>query len=127
MALHARWSSGDDDWVRGSAELRGMFQSPLVWLRVPLTIICPSLNTFRLYFPKRAMQSSSQSLPIEMREPVCRLSRMCPLCASFERNVERGTVASWVACMVEPDADLTVGPVVVAWMAVQVLLSALLM
>jgi len=29
--------------------------------------------------------------------------------------------------MVEPDADLTVGPVVVAWMAVQVLLSALLM
>ena len=52
---------------------------------------------------------------------------MCPVCASFERDVERGMVASWVACMVVPEADLTVGPVVVAVMVVHVLLSVGLM
>ena len=52
---------------------------------------------------------------------------MCPVCAFFERDVERGMVASWVACMVVPEADLTVGPAVVAVMVVHVLLSVGLM
>ena len=36
-------------------------------------------------------------------------------------------VASWVACMDVPEADLTVGPAVVAVMAVHVVLSEGLM
>jgi hypothetical protein len=55
---------------------------------------------------------------MEMREPVFRLSRMCPFCAWLERDVESGMVALCVACMEVPEADLTVGPVVVAWIAV---------
>ena len=52
---------------------------------------------------------------------------MCPVCASVESDLERGMVASWVACMEVPEADRTVGPVVVTVMDVHVLLSEGLM
>ena len=64
---------------------------------------------------------------MEMREPVLRLSRMWPCCAWVESELESGMVALWVACMDVPEADLTVGPVDVARMAVHVLLSVGLM
>ena len=123
MALHARWV-----FVGGEAMVvvdggSGIFQRPLVGFRFPLTMICPFLNTLRLYFPNSAMQLSSQSFPIDISEPAFRLSRMCPVCACLERAVERGMVTWWLACMDVPKADRTVGPVDVAWIVVHVSMS----
>ena len=94
---------------------------------MPLMMIWPSLKILRLYFPNRATQSSSQSFPIEMRDPIFRLLRMWPVWACSERAGERGIVASCVACMDVPDADFTVGPVAVALIAVHDLMLGGLM
>ena len=73
MALYARLV-GVDKFLR--LVWIGMFHRPLEGFLVPLMMISPFLNTLRLYFPNRATHSSSQSFPIEMRDPVFRLSRM---------------------------------------------------
>ena len=57
----------------------GMFQSPLVVFRVPLIMICPSLMMSTWYLVKRAMQLSSQSWPIEMRDPWRSSKKNCRL------------------------------------------------
>ena len=47
----------------------GMFQRPLVVFLFPFIMICPSLIMSTWYLEKRVTQSSSQSWPIEMRDP----------------------------------------------------------
>jgi hypothetical protein len=47
----------------------GMFQSPLVVFLLPFIMIFPSLIMSTWYLEKRVTQSSSQSWPIEMRNP----------------------------------------------------------
>ncbi len=47
----------------------GMFHRPFLVLRVPCMMIWPFLRMLRLYLLKMATQSSSQSCPMEMREP----------------------------------------------------------
>ena len=54
---------------------RGIDQRPLVVSLVPVMMTVPSLIIWTSYLEKRAMQSSSQSLPMEMREPVVRPSK----------------------------------------------------
>jgi hypothetical protein len=90
----------------------GMFQSPLVVFRVPLIMICPSLMMSTWYLVKRAMQSSSQSWPIEMRDP-WRSSKKWPTCACLERAADNGTVACREDSMWVPVATWTEGPDVV--------------
>ena len=124
MALHAKLV-GVDEFLR--LVWRGMSHRPLEGFLVPLMTILPFLNTLRLYFPNRATQSLSENFPIEMRDPVFRLSRMWPVWACLERMEESGMVASCVACMVVPDADRTVGPVVFGVMVVHDLILDRLM
>ena len=52
---------------------------------------------------------------------------MWPVWACLERMEESGKVASCVACMVVPDADRKVGPVVVGVMVVHDLMLGRLM
>ena len=54
----------------------GIFQSPLSGLRVPVRMIDPFFTILTRCLSKRAVQSSSQSFPIEMRDPVVSPSRM---------------------------------------------------
>jgi hypothetical protein len=70
----------------------GMFQSPLVVFLFPFMMIFPSLMMSAWYLEKRATQSSSQSWPIEMRDP-WRASKMWLTCACLERAAAKGIVA----------------------------------
>ena len=53
---------------------KGMCQRPL-GIRLPLMMIFPFLMMCKWYFENRAAQLSSQSFPIDMRDPVDRPSR----------------------------------------------------
>jgi hypothetical protein len=90
----------------------GMFQSPLVVLLFPLMTIFPSLLMSTWYLEKRVMQSSSQSWPVEMRDP-WRSSKKWLTCACLERVADKGTVARREDSMWVPVATWTEGPDVV--------------
>ena len=66
--------------------------------------------TFKLYFENNAIQSSSHSWPIEIRNPVVRSSNMHPCCASFYKCGERFTCVCDFGAMMLPFANLTFGP-----------------
>ena len=53
----------------GAFGAKGMFHSPF-GLRGPLIMMCPFLMMCTLYFVNIAAQSSSQSLLMDIREPV---------------------------------------------------------
>ena len=63
------WESFGDCWA-GELGSSGMFHRPLVWSHKPgiITWLCFKIFTSNLV--KMAMQSSYQSCPMEMREPV---------------------------------------------------------
>jgi len=56
------------------------------------------------------VQSSSQRVPMEMRDPVERVRRTWPCCACAERAGVRGTVTRCVGDILCPFAVSTVGP-----------------
>ncbi len=86
-----------------------MFQSPLVVFLFPLIMTFPFLMMSTWYLEKRATQPSSQSWPIEMRDP-WRLSKKWPTCACLERAADKGTVARREDSMWVPVATWTEGP-----------------
>lgn len=59
-----------------------------------------------------AMQSSSQSCPTEISDPVVRFGNMCAVCACFDRWGDRRSCPHCDACSKSPLATFTVGPVV---------------
>ena len=89
---------------------RGMDHSPLAGLVRPVIIIRPSFTILTLNFVKIAIQSSSHSWPMEMREPVVSPSRTWPLEAVGESWGANGTWTEWVAFILVPSATSTVGP-----------------
>ena len=74
---------------------------------------------FTLNLVKMAMQSSSQSCPMEMREPVVRSSKTWADCALEESSVDNFKVARRFGLMTLPLATWTVGPDVVCAMCEQ--------
>ena len=79
--------------IRGGTHLgaRGMDHRPLIGLRRPVIIILPSFTILTLNFVKTAIQSSSHSWPMEMRDPVLRPSRTWPLEAVGDSCGANGT------------------------------------
>jgi hypothetical protein len=73
----------------------------------------PFLYSLMWYFVKRAMQSSSQSWPMDMREPDFRSSKMCPTLACWDSSGAKGTMALFVVSIFCPLATWTDGPFVV--------------
>ena len=67
---------GGSGSVVGCLVGNGIFQRPLLGLRVPVRMVDPFLTILTLCLSKRAVQLSSQSFPIEMRDPVVSPSRM---------------------------------------------------
>ena len=65
-----------------------------------------------------ALQSSSQRVPMEMRDPIERVRRTWPCCACVERAGERGTVTRCVGDILWPFAVSAVGPWFVGMMCV---------
>jgi hypothetical protein len=61
-----------------------MFQRPFFALRLPVMMTLPCFKSLMSYFVKSATHLSSQSWPIEMREPDLRLSKMWPTLASCD-------------------------------------------
>ena len=61
-------------------------------------------------FVNIAQQLSSHNFPIERRNPLCRLSRTCPVRSVVVNAVGRGSMAVCVAVMLFPLAAFTVGP-----------------
>jgi len=94
----------------GAFGASGMFHRPLLGFRLPRMMTCPSLMILTSYLLKRATQSSSQSWPMEMREPDWRLSKMCPVLACVDNSGARGTMTRLVVSMVSPLATWTEGP-----------------
>ena len=66
-----------------------------------------------LYFVDIMAQLPSQSWPMDMRDPVFRLPRMCPDLAELESSGASGILAEWVALIKFPLAFLKVGLVFV--------------
>ena len=89
----------------------GMFHRTLVLLRWPLMMIFPFFTTLTLYFVNILVQSSSQSWPVDTRDPDFRLSRMWPDIAELESSGASGILTDWVALIEFPLAALTVVPV----------------
>ena len=100
-----RWTSS---WSFGA---KGIVQRPLVFSRGPTIITRPSLIIFTSYLLNRATQSSSQSLLIEIRDPVVSPSRTKPDEAGFDSCEARGMETVWVALILFPSAAITHGPV----------------
>ena len=67
----------------------------------------PSLTMRTLYLEKIAMQSSSHSLPMDIKEPVVRPFKMWPVVALDESCGARGICAVWEEDMVLPSAART--------------------
>ena len=82
----------------------GIFQRPFVRFLCYKIIRFLSLMIFTWYLVKMAIQSSSQSFPMEMREPVARLSRMWTSWEVADSYWESVTCAEWVACICLPSA-----------------------
>ena len=101
----------------------GMDQRRLEKLRRPLMITVPSFTMWTWYLEKRARQSSSQSLPMERREPVARPSSTFPLLAVVDSCGARGIWAVWVVFIEFPSAAVTIGPVEEGWRLLQWALS----
>jgi hypothetical protein len=95
--------------ARGAFGAKGMFQSPF-GLRGPLMMMFPFLMMCTLNFVKIAAQSSSQSLLMDIREPVERPLRTWPVEAVVESLDERGTWTDVVAFIRRPLAAATWGP-----------------
>ena len=89
----------------------GMFHRPLVLLRWPLMIMFSFFTTLVLYFVNIAAQLLLQSWPMEMRDPVFRLSRKWPDIAELGSSGACGTLTDWVALMEFPLAAPKFGPV----------------
>jgi hypothetical protein len=98
---------------------KGISQRPLVSLRSPTIITFPSLKILMSYFINRATQSSLHNWPIEIREPDCRPSNMCPTFALVESSFANGTSTRLVISMFLLLATLTDGPALVCSMSVQ--------
>jgi len=81
---------------------RGMRQAPSTLLRYPCTMVLSYLVIISFSFEKVAVQLSSQSLLIDMSDPVARLFRTWPCCAFDERTGARGTVTLCVASILWP-------------------------
>ena len=79
---------------------RGRFHSPLVGF----------LTIWTSYLVKMAMQLSSQSCPMEIREPDWRSSNMCASWAREDNWEASCKVARLVGRMVWPLATDTIGP-----------------
>lgn len=104
----------------GAFGANGIFQRPLVELRLPTMMTCPSLIILTSYLDNRATQSSSQSCPMEMKDPDLRLSKTCPDCALLESSCARGMRARFmVVRTLSPFATCTEGPVSVCPASVQ--------
>ena len=93
----------------GGGGAKGMCHKPFGVLG-PFIIMLPFLIICTLNLVKRAAHSSSQSLPMEMREPVDRPLRTCPVEAVVESFEERGTWTDLVAFIRRPLAAATWGP-----------------
>ena len=90
--------------------MMGTSQNPFVWLWYPVSTCWPCLKTWSSSFLKRARQTLSHSCPTDMRLPVRRLGRICPICARADSAVDSRIVTRFVAFMVSPFATRTVGP-----------------
>ena len=93
----------------GAMGAKGMCHKPL-GLRGPMIIMSPFLIILTLYFVKRAAQSSSHSLLMDMREQVVSPLSTCPVEAVVDNLEERGTWTDCLAFMMEPFAAATWGP-----------------
>ena len=97
-----------DEHLGGS----GIDQRRVLGLRRPFMMTVPSLIIWTWYLEKSAMHSSSQSFPMDRREPVERPSNTCPVLAAVDSCGARGSLAVWVALMKFPSAAVTSGPLV---------------
>ena len=66
----------------------GIFHRPLVRLRKPVMMIWLCFKIITSHLVKMAMQSSSQSFPMDIREPVVGLLKTWADCALGERLLD---------------------------------------
>ena len=89
----------------------GIYHSPLS-VRFPFIRILSFLIIFTSYFEKIAMQSSSQSWPMEIKVPLFKLEKLYAILAFLENSVGKESSAFFVGMMIRPSATVTHGPLV---------------
>ena len=81
------------------------------WL--PASTVIPSLSTLRWLVVKVAMQQSSYSCPIDMRDPDCGWGKMWDVRDAWFNRGFRFISTPWVVCMIIPSGRITHGPFVI--------------
>ena len=89
--------------LRGIPYILGVFLSPVMITLLFLIIL-------RWYLENNAKQSLSQSLPMEIKEPVLISLKMYECCTSLENSFVSGTVAWLCGIMSSPLVTWTSGP-----------------
>ena len=89
--------------------VREMSNNPY-WLRLLSIMTMLFFIIFKLYFENNSTQSSSQSWPIDIRDPVARSSKIYLCCASFDKCGERFICVCAFCAMMLPFSTLTFGP-----------------
>ena len=103
---------------------RGMCQRPSTSLRFPCIMGFLFFVIMASFLENVAIQSSSQSLLIDIRGPVLRFGSKWPCCACDERVGARGTVRLCVDFILWPFAASTVGPMIVGIILVHEIMSS---
>ena len=99
------------NYCEGLSFVNGIFHNTLL-VRLPFIIISLCLTTWTSYIEKIAMQSSLHNWPINMRVPLCRLSKLKATRAFGVNLCERVRMAFLARDITRPSATATLSPVV---------------
>ena len=93
----------------GGSTVKGMSQRPF-GLRLPVMMIALFFRILNWYLEKIVIQSSSHNFPMDINDPVFRLSNKKACCALSFNLADKGIFASEWGVMVLPFSTVTGGP-----------------